>query len=310
MLLLQQQPFAVAAEIFEVFCLSLFFVVERRLFTVSAFVSVSSGPSSIPPAPAAPAAAPAAAAAAAAAADGAPFSFFDLDVSLDNFQRLCLSRIITKAKKTTAKAHLAFWLSPSIHLKVSIYILCKSEGSPPVRRRLKAAACNQQQTSGVYTPQYLPLYSHRFFYRADDPEKKPISLPSKRPAAAAAAAAADAADVAAAADDDDNDAAAAAAAADDDDVAFAFPCGGQLVPVSAFDLQTFLKLCLSIIVVHSTILLFSSKGIGRRLPYSIFPVVFKTLTKVLLLSSIKTSPLLTGILKGSIYLKVINFILL
>ncbi|CDJ68320.1 hypothetical protein, conserved [Eimeria necatrix] len=154
--------------------------------------------------------------------------FFDREVSMKDFIDLCRLYVPVKSKKTVTKCRIPLTLSPSVKLSVFVYILAKKEPLPSLRKRLKV--CRNTAGSEREGPAYyVAMTPERFLYRADDPEKRPIHMPSKKGAAAAAAA-------------DPGASTYEEMPAETEGLAFAFPFGKQLVPVSPFEREAHFSL--------------------------------------------------------------------
>lgn len=119
-----------------------------------------------------------------------------------------------RTKKTVTKCRIHLELSPSVKILVFIYILAKQEPLPTLRKRLRVPAPLGAGPAG--TPHYVSITTERFLYRADDPARKPVTSVKEEGGGV-------------------DSPAGAADTPENDSVAFAFPLGKQLVPISAFE---------------------------------------------------------------------------
>ena len=114
------------------------------------------------------------------------------------------------------KCRIPLELSSSVKVPV-VFVLTKLESLPSLRKCLKAYPA--QRGKGVGAPEYVALTPERFFYRADDAERRPVAVPGK--GGGAAASRPGGGDI--------------SARAEGEAVAFAYPLGKELVAISSFE---------------------------------------------------------------------------
>lgn len=118
-----------------------------------------------------------------------------------------------RSKKTVTKCRVPLELSPSVKVLVFVYILAKQEAPPTLRKRLRI---NPKAGAAVDTPQYVAVSTKRYLVRSDDPDRLPVKASERADGGSALLVG-------------------GACTPESDNIAYAFPLGKHLVPISAFE---------------------------------------------------------------------------